>query len=83
MSYSPNEWKAIGWWATKNNLVPQLSARPTVRFKSRDTGIESSRQIFGLKTEYEAMIKQERKGNAKAKKQQEAADNATRNRKIT
>ncbi len=64
-----NDQKAIGWWAEQNNLMPQLSAPPTIRFKYRQTGKISEANMVNLRARWERWREEQKR---KRKKKQEA-----------
>lgn len=59
-SFSTKQWKAIRWYIEENNLLPRLSAYPTVRFERRDTGEYIEHTINYI----EALYNQKEKVNA-------------------
>jgi hypothetical protein len=58
---TPTEDKALAWWCSKNNLVPQLSTHPVYYFVDKSTGEESNRNIKNLTTEFKRERDQEKR----------------------
>lgn len=75
MSYTTIEQKAIKLYGERNNAVPQLSARPMVRFMVRfmvrDSHEILERHIITLVTAFEAAKKEDIKERARLKRQEE------------
>lgn len=67
MSYSPKELKAIKMYADQNNAIPQLSVKPKMYFKLKDTGKEVSMPLSWLVQAYEKQVKEDAIQNRKEK----------------
>lgn len=57
--YTPTELKAIGYFAERNNCIPQLSTRPTMYFKKRETGELITKELQHLVSQYKNRKKEE------------------------
>jgi len=68
MPYNVEELAAIEWHQQKTGLVVQLSVRPAIRFRNKETGEITERNIAGLVSEHKAAIKEERKAASRARR---------------
>ncbi len=65
MGFTAKQYKAIKWYAEKEELRPQLSAYPTVYFLNKD-GVTVKENILSLTTAYEGREKREKRKTRKA-----------------
>lgn len=70
MSYSPKQWRAINNYLTKNNLRPELSAFPVVRYSSRETGEIGEVHITSLEDFYTADRERAKRQKAEERKEE-------------
>lgn len=66
MSYSPKQWRAISYYLEKNNLRPELSAYPVIRFTDKITRELGELHISTLRT------KRKRVGQSSKKRRKRA-----------
>lgn len=76
MSYSPKQWRAIKQYAEKNNVVPQLSAFPYLRFMDK-AGVVTTLHINTLEDFYAAARERQKRAAREATKAERA--NKSRN----
>lgn len=74
MAYSQTELKAIAWWSENNNLIPQLSVRPMVRFMNKITKDISEQNIIQLEANFKSARAEQNKERARAAKAKKAKD---------
>lgn len=71
MSYTPKQWRAISHYLKKNNLRPEISAFPVVRFTNKNTGKTGELHISNIEDFYVAdkeRSKREARAEGKAQK---------------
>lgn len=73
MSYSAKQWRVIRWYSKRNDLRPQLSAWPNVRFLTKDDKYVEH-HIASLTDQYDAHLKQGSMARSRARKQKLAPD---------
>lgn len=74
MSYTAKQWRAISHYLKKNNLRPELSAFPVVRFTNKETGEPGDIHISNIEDVYIAdreKAKRLAREEAKARKKTE------------
>jgi len=72
MSDTAKQWRAINWLIERDDLSPQLSAYPRVRFKRPD-GTTFEEHITDIVAWYDNYLEQEKRARAKARRQKRKA----------
>lgn len=57
----PNDYKAIAWYAEKNDYIPQLSAVPQMVFKPRGGGDMKKVLLQTIINEYKESIEEDKR----------------------
>lgn len=69
MSYTSKQWKAINWIVKRDNLKPQISAWPLVRF-TRPDGTVLEESITTIADWYDNAKAQQKRANQQARKEE-------------
>lgn len=70
MAFKANEYRAIDWYAKEHNLVPQLSAYPTIYFLNRETNEIKKIMASHIVMDYMNFKKEAAKERARLRKQE-------------
>jgi hypothetical protein len=82
MSYTPKHWRVIAWYAKREKVTPQLSAKPMIRFKRQD-GSFFEEDIGHLTDWYNQDLEQQTRERAKKRREEAKADKQReQNRKL-
>lgn len=69
-SWTPQQWRAVAWYAQENDLVPALSAHPIIYFHVKATGEEIKGEISELVDLYKTNKREESKERARMRRQE-------------
>lgn len=78
MAYTPKQWRAIKLYSETNNVVPQLSAFPNIRFMDKQGEI-TTLGITNLELLYEGFKEREKREKAQERREVAKREKAEKN----
>jgi hypothetical protein len=73
VSYTPKQWRVIAWYAKREGVTPQLSAKPMIRFKRKD-GSFFEEDLSNLTDWYDQNLEQQARERARKRREEAKAD---------